>query len=94
MEADARLHAALRTLHTIKSAAMVVPLEPVTRVTHAVEGILAAAQAGRCSWPVEPLTTYLAWLETIVAPPVDVNASLAAGKELEPHLAGWAAAQA
>jgi two-component system, chemotaxis family, chemotaxis protein CheV len=54
-----------RTLHTIKSAAMVVPVEPVARTTHLVEGLLEAARSDASLWPQGSLRRYLAWLEEL-----------------------------
>jgi len=73
-----------RTLHTIKSASMVIPLDPVTRHTHQMESLLESAREDRGQWPQAALERYLEWLETLLSPPGDdVNAALAAGPRLE-----------
>jgi len=56
-----------RTLHTIKSAAMVVPVEPVTRTTHLIEGLLEAARSDASLWPQGSLRRYLVWLEELTS---------------------------
>lgn len=73
----------LRTLHTIKSASMVVPLEPVTRCTHLAEGLIAAAQRNPELWQCEGLAEYLSWLESITNASVDIDTTLGASFELE-----------
>ncbi len=75
-----------RTLHTIKSAAMVIPLDPVSRSTHLTESLLEAARDDRDQWPTEGLKEYLAWLETLLAPSETIDAALAAAKDLEAAL--------
>ena len=76
-----------RTLHTIKSAAMVVPLEPVSRCTHLAESLMEAARADRSRWPQAQLWRYQVWIESLVAPPLDIAHSLEAGAQLEAELA-------
>ena len=83
---DDLIRAIARTLHTIKSASMVIPLDPVTRCTHLTEELLETARADRDKWPQESLERYLAWLATLLAPPADINQSLAAGSKLEQWL--------
>ena len=73
----------LRTLHTIKSASMVVPLEPVTRCTHLVEGLIQAAGNNPELWQSEGLAEYLSWLEAITTVAGNIDATLAASVELE-----------
>ena len=76
-----------RTLHTIKSAAMVVPLEPVSRCTHLAESLMESARADRSRWPQAQLWRYQVWIESLVAPPLDIAHSLEAGAQLEAELA-------
>lgn len=71
-----------RTLHTIKSASMVVPVEPVTRCTHLAESLLETARASQTKWPHEALLGYTDWLSAVISAS-DVDAVLAAGAELE-----------
>ncbi|MBC7351343.1 MAG: Hpt domain-containing protein [Thermogutta sp.] len=52
-----------RTLHTIKSAAMVVPVEVVVRVTHSLESLLEAATRSDISWDITVLDRYCNWLD-------------------------------
>ena len=73
----------LRTLHTIKSASMVVPLEPLTRCTHLAEGLVQAAAGNPELWQSEGLAEYLSWLGAITDVSTDIDASLAAAVELE-----------
>lgn len=65
-----------RTLHTIKSASMVIPCDPITHATHAVEGILAALRKSVDKWPLGTLTHYVAWLEVVANPEEDVDLTL------------------
>lgn len=62
-----------RTLHTIKSASMVIPCEPVTRTTHAVEELLAPLRRTPTNWPHDLLAGYASWLETITNPMIDLD---------------------
>ena len=75
----------LRTLHTIKAASMVLPLERVTRCTHVVESRMENA---RTSWPQNELGRYLEWLEIILSPPSTVEEALSQGHALEAALGG------
>jgi two-component system chemotaxis response regulator CheV len=61
------LNALFRTLHTIKSAAMVVPVDAVSRATHALETLLEGARAASGQWPDEAIRGYVAWLDEVVA---------------------------
>jgi two-component system chemotaxis response regulator CheV len=54
-----------RTLHTIKSASQVVPLDEVSHVTHQVESLLAGVLADLSLWPVRGLVSYVDWLDSI-----------------------------
>ncbi len=83
---DAMFREIARTLHTIKSAAMVIPLDTVSRCTHRAEGLLQRAQDERVRWPHPAFEHYLAWLKTLLAPQGDVDAALAAGREVEEEL--------
>ncbi|MGQ9563361.1 MAG: chemotaxis protein [Thermogutta sp.] len=56
-----------RTLHTIKSAAMVVPVEIITRTTHALEGLIEAG-SNRNEWPLQPFNRYCDWIEMFLNP--------------------------
>jgi two-component system chemotaxis response regulator CheV len=73
----------LRTLHTIKSASMVVPLDPVTRCTHLAEGFVEAAGKDSTVWQSEGLAEYLSWLDAISRASEDINATLSSSAELE-----------
>ena len=77
-----------RTLHTIKSASMVIPLEPVTRCTHLVESLVERAQGDVEKWPQGCLENYTHWLESVLSPPASIDAALATGRELEAELGG------
>ncbi len=72
-----------RTLHTIKSAAMVVPVDPVSRATHLIEGLLEAARGDARLWPQGSLRRYLAWLEELAAAQDTQDAVLARASDLE-----------
>jgi len=56
-----------RILHTIKSAAMVVPVEIVTRATHALESLIEAG-SNRNEWPSQAFNRYCDWLEMFFSP--------------------------
>jgi len=71
------------SLHTIKSASMVIPFDPVTRHTHQTESLMENAREDRRQWPQEALEHYLEWLETLLSPSGDINAMSAAGPR--PH---------
>jgi two-component system chemotaxis response regulator CheV len=75
----------LRTLHTIKAASMVLPLERVTQCTHLVESRMENA---RTSWPQNELGRYLEWLEILLSPPSTVEEALSQGQALEAVLGG------
>jgi len=75
---DAVYDRVARLLHRIKSAAMVIPLDPVTQITHTVETLIAPARADRSRWPQQQLEGYLHWLLNIVEPPGTVDDALAA----------------
>ena len=77
----------LRTLHTIKSASMVVPVDPVTRCTHLAEDLATAAQNNPELWDREGLREFLAWLEELASSSVDIDTTLDATDELEALLA-------
>lgn len=72
----------MRTLHTIKSAAMVVPLNQISHCTHLMESLIEAAQKGQQAWDQTSLLKFAAWLQSIIAPPLDINVSLENGATL------------
>lgn len=82
----------LRTLHTIKSASMVVPLEPLTRCTHQAEELVQAAANNPELWQSLGLAEYLSWLEAITDDSVEIDTTLAAFAELEALLSVQAVA--
>jgi two-component system chemotaxis response regulator CheV len=72
-----------RTLHTIKSASMVVPVNEVTRLTHLLEGQLELTRDEHLGqWPLEGLDLYADWLQELSAPGANVRQVLAHGREL------------
>ncbi|MBN1910538.1 MAG: chemotaxis protein CheW [Pirellulales bacterium] len=83
---EAVVHGLLRTLHTIKSAASVVPLEPITHCTHLVESLIDSVRHTPDAWPEEPLMRYCQWLRLILSPPQDVETALAAARSVEEAL--------
>ncbi len=85
---DSMFQDVARTLHTIKSASMVVPVEPVTRCTHLMESLLDPSRKNPELWPHRELDRYLQWLSVVIAPSGSVDGALAAGAELESALAG------
>ncbi len=83
---DDVLREVARTLHTIKSAAMVIPLDPVTRCTHLAEGLIEPAKGNRSKWPQAALGYYTDWLESLIRPAGTTDESLARAAELEEEL--------
>jgi two-component system chemotaxis response regulator CheV len=81
-----------RTLHTVKSAAMVIPIEKVTRPTHMVESLMELAGDDK-DCRRQSLRLYVSWLEELVSRPVDIDESLAAGQQLEAELTRLLAAE-
>jgi two-component system chemotaxis response regulator CheV len=75
-----------RTLHTVKSASMVVPVDPVTQCTHAAESLLELARRDHGQWPHEPLAQYARWLQELTSASNDVDQVLAGGHQLEAEL--------
>lgn len=83
------LHELARTLHTIKSASMVVPVDAVTRCTHLVESLLEAARQSSRPWPQEAFRRYVEWLDALATQTDDPQAILAQGHALETELHQW-----
>ncbi|MEQ8789296.1 MAG: chemotaxis protein CheW [Pirellulaceae bacterium] len=73
---------AFRTLHTIKSAAMVVPVDEVSQLTHLLEGLLEPVRQKIGAWPREALDRYLDFLEDLAHPYCDVPGTLSVGRRL------------
>lgn len=65
-----------RTLHTIKSASMVIPCDPITHATHAIEDLLSPLRRTPAQWPQATLSNYVQWLEAVTSPLSDVNDAL------------------
>jgi chemotaxis protein histidine kinase CheA len=79
----------LRTLHTIKSAAMVVPLDRLSHATHLAESLVETARNGG-EWPGPSLERYVEWLDMLTSPTCNVDAALDAGSLVEEQLAAVA----
>jgi len=77
----------LRTLHSIKSAAMVVPVEEISGTTHLIESLVGAAVSGSGDWPLALLRQYTQWLESVTNAPDDVDQILAKATDLHTELA-------
>ncbi len=75
-----------RTLHTIKSASMVVPFDPVTRCTHLVESVLEAVSKAEYDWPQAQIDSYIKWLERLSSPDSDLEDVLTLGFQIETEL--------
>lgn len=67
----------LRVLHSIKSAAMLTPVDEVTHLTHTIETVLANVGPGKQSWPVDVMDQYTDWLRDL-ANPTNSDATVAA----------------
>lgn len=72
-----------RVLHTIKSASMVVPVDPVTRCTHLAESLLEKWRTGSGSSLHGMLETYVGWLRAIVGASSQVDSILERASTLE-----------
>ncbi|MBL8827598.1 MAG: chemotaxis protein CheW [Planctomycetaceae bacterium] len=76
-----------RDIHSIKGASMVVPCEPVTRVTHLLESHIEAARDARVPLETRVFSVYLEWLDAIVAGLEPIDKVLAQSLTLEALLA-------
>jgi two-component system, chemotaxis family, chemotaxis protein CheV len=72
-----------RVLHTVKSASMVVPVDPVTRCTHLAESLLEKWRVGDNASLQESLETYVGWLRALVSAPDQVDSILERASALE-----------
>jgi two-component system, chemotaxis family, chemotaxis protein CheV len=79
----------LRTLHTVKSAAMVIPLDRLSHVTHLAESLVEMARNGG-AWAGESLERYVEWLDMLTSPTCNVDAAMDAGNLVEEELAAVA----
>lgn len=76
----------MRLLHSIKSAAMVLPVDAVTRTTHLMESLLSHLTDAQ-DWPQHELAAYSEWLQKLAYHSGDVSDILAEGATLEAELA-------
>jgi two-component system, chemotaxis family, chemotaxis protein CheV len=60
------VQATQRTLHAIKSAAMVLGITEVTRATHKLEDLVGGANESGQNWPTSELHAFESWLAEIV----------------------------
>jgi two-component system chemotaxis response regulator CheV len=58
----------LRSLHSIKSAAMAIAVQEVADATHATEGKVSDHRDNKGPWPGTELDTYVAWLKELADP--------------------------
>lgn len=58
----------LRSLHSIKSAAMAIAVQEVADATHATEGKVSDHRDNKGPWPGTELDTYLDWLKELADP--------------------------
>lgn len=72
----------LRTLHIIRSAALVVPVPEVVRWTQMLETQLAPHASQPASWPMDRLATYGEWLQNVATLETELPAVLAQGRQL------------
>jgi two-component system, chemotaxis family, chemotaxis protein CheV len=72
-----------RVLHTIKSASMVVPVDPATRCTHLAESLLEKWRTGGRSSLQDTLGTYVGWLRALVSEPEQADSILQRASALE-----------
>ncbi len=81
----ATLDETLRVLHSIKSAASVVPVPEIVNTTHFVEGLFEPVRSAAGEWPTEALQCYTDWVEKLADPSLDeaeVKATLADGQRV------------
>jgi len=62
---EASIQELARRLHTIKAAAMVVPIEPIVRATHLAESLLEVVGTSHGGSPWELLIRYMNWLQSM-----------------------------
>jgi chemotaxis protein histidine kinase CheA len=72
-----------RVLHTVKSASMVVPLDPVTRCTHVAESLVEKWRSTDGTPLQQLLGTYVGWLKALVGAADQIDAVLERADELE-----------
>ncbi len=81
------LNEMFRTLHTVKSASMVVPVDEITQTTHLVESLLESIRDDGIPWPKPLLADYVAWLAELSASPDLDQPAFAAAADLQARLA-------
>lgn len=74
---------AMRTLHTIKGAAAVVPVKTISDTTHLMESLLEASRGKSDLWTMETLDLFLGWLDRLVESPASIDAILAESTKLD-----------
>lgn len=75
-----------RILHSIKGAAMVVPVETAAHATHLLESVLEQLRRLPPPWPAKSVEQYVDWLGDLCAPQADPREVLARGPALEAGL--------
>lgn len=75
-----------RVLHTIKSASMVVPVDPVTRCTHLAESLLEKWRTAGSGSLQQTLGTYVGWLRAITGASDQVDSILQRASALEDEM--------
>jgi len=75
-----------RILHSIKGAAMVVPVETAAHATHLLESILEQIRRLPPPWPAKSVERCVDWLADLCAPQSDPREVLARGPALESEL--------
>jgi two-component system chemotaxis response regulator CheV len=79
---EASCNEAFRTLHTIKSAAMVMPVDEVSRLAHLMEELLEPVRQAAGRWPHADFERFLDYLDDLTQPQCDVPQTLVAGRRL------------
>ena len=83
---DALVNDTFRVLHSIKSAAMVAPIQEVAQVTHSAENMMERTRQNTKNWPHDVMDNYTDWLRDLADPSNDeeqVQAVLATSSQLE-----------
>jgi chemotaxis protein histidine kinase CheA len=72
-----------RILHSIKGAAMVVPVDAVARATHLLESLLEQVRTVAPPWSAACFEQYADWMADLCNPQSNPREALARGLELE-----------
>ncbi len=66
------IHGMFRTLHSIKSASMVIAIDPITQLTHQIETLLESIRDGHFRWTPAPFEQFADWLDDLAESQADL----------------------